>query len=252
IYDFIRAKALLARDMNANMPRINAQPGTHLIKAYHPLLLLHNKALGKPTFPLTVSINYENRILVISGPNAGGKTVSMKTVGLLQLMLQAGMLIPADDTSELGIFKQIMIHIGDTQSIENELSTYSAHLKDMKYFLDHANGKTLFFVDELGSGSDPNLGGAFAEAIVEQLAQKKAMGIVTTHYLNLKVMAGKVPGIFNGAMAFDEEQLLPLYQLVIGKPGSSYTFSIAQRSGLPKHVIERAKQITGKGHFKLE
>ncbi len=252
IYDFIRAKALLARDMNANMPRINAQPGTHLIKAYHPLLLLHNKALGKPTFPLTVSINHENRILVISGPNAGGKTVSMKTVGLLQLMLQAGMLIPADDTSELGIFKQIMIHIGDTQSIENELSTYSAHLKDMKYFLDHANGKTLFFVDELGSGSDPNLGGAFAEAIVEQLAQKKAMGIVTTHYLNLKVMAGKVPGIFNGAMAFDEEQLLPLYQLVIGKPGSSYTFSIAQRSGLPKYVIERAKQITDKGHFKLD
>jgi DNA mismatch repair protein MutS2 len=252
IYDFIRAKALMAKDMNASMPRISPHPGTHLIKAYHPLLLLHNKAQGKATYPLTIAIDKDNRILVISGPNAGGKTVSMKTIGLLQTMVQAGMLIPADDTSEVGIFKQIMIHIGDTQSIENELSTYSAHLKDMKYFLDHANGKTLFFVDELGSGSDPNLGGAFAEAIVEQLANKKAMGIITTHYLNLKVMAGKIPGIFNGAMAFDEAQLLPLYQLVLGKPGSSYTFSIAQRSGLPKHVIERARQITDKGHFKLD
>lgn len=252
IYDYIRAKALLARDMDASMPSISPHPGTHLIKAYHPLLLLHNKAQGKPTFPLTISINKDNRILMVSGPNAGGKTVSMKTIGLLQAMVQAGLLIPADDTSEIGIFKQIMIHIGDTQSIENELSTYSAHLKDMKYFLDHANGKTLFFVDELGSGSDPNLGGSFAEAIVEQLANKNAMGIITTHYLNLKVMAGKIPGIFNGAMAFDEENLLPLYQLVLGKPGSSYTFSIAQRSGLPKHVIERAKQITDKGHFKLD
>lgn len=252
IYDYIRAKALLARDMDASMPSISPHPGTHLIKAYHPLLLLHNKAQGKPTFPLTISINKDNRILMISGPNAGGKTVSMKTIGLLQTMTQAGLLIPADDTSEIGIFRQIVIHIGDTQSIENELSTYSAHLKDMKYFLDHANAKTLFFVDELGSGSDPNLGGAFAEAIVEQLANKKAMGIITTHYLNLKVMAGKIPGIFNGAMAFDEEKLLPLYQLVLGKPGSSYTFSIAERSGLPKHVIDRAKQITDKGHFKLD
>lgn len=252
IYDYIRAKALLARDMDANMPSISPHPGTHLIKAYHPLLFLHNKALGKVTHPLTISIDKDNRILMISGPNAGGKTVSMKTIGLLQTMVQAGLLIPADDTSEIGIFKQIMIHIGDTQSIENELSTYSAHLKDMKYFLDNANGKTLFFVDELGSGSDPNLGGAFAEAIVEQLANKKAMGIITTHYLNLKVMAGKIPGIFNGAMAFDEENLLPLYQLVLGKPGSSYTFSIAQRSGLPEHVINRAKQITDKGHFKLD
>lgn len=252
VYDFIRAKALLAQDMNAFMPRISPHPGTHLIKAYHPLLLLHNKEAGKVTHPLTISIDKDNRILMISGPNAGGKTVSMKTIGLLQAMCQAGLLIPADDTSEVGIFKQIMIHIGDTQSIENELSTYSAHLRDMKYFLENANSKTLFFVDELGSGSDPNLGGAFAEAIVEQLANKKAMGIITTHYLNLKVMAGKVPGIFNGAMAFDEENLLPLYQLVLGKPGSSYTFSIAQRSGLPEHVINRARQITDKGHFKLD
>ncbi len=252
IYDYIRAKALLATEMNANMPRLSVHPSLQLIKAYHPLLLLHNKAQGKPTIPLNLTLDRQNRILIISGPNAGGKTVSMKTVGLLQLMAQAGLLIPADENSEVGIFKQLMVQIGDTQSIEHELSTYSAHLRDMKYFMDFANGKTLFFIDELGSGSDPNLGGAFAEAIVEDLAHKNALGIITTHYLNLKVMAGKVRGIFNGAMAFDEENLEPLYQLSIGKPGSSYTFAIAQRSGLPQAVIERAKQLTQREHFKLD
>ena len=176
----------------------------------------------------------------------------MKTVGLIQLMAQAGLLIPADENSEIGIFRQLMVQIGDTQSIEHELSTYSAHLRDMKYFMDFANGKTLFFIDELGSGSDPNLGGAFAEAIVEELTQKNALGIITTHYLNLKVMAGKVRGIFNGAMAFDEEHLEPLYQLNIGKPGSSYTFAIAQRSGLLAPVIDRARQLTQREHFKLD
>ncbi len=252
LYDFIRAKALLALDLNADMPRLSQHPVTDLVKAVHPLLLLHNKQAGKPTIPLNVTLDRQNRILMISGPNAGGKTVSMKTVGLLQLMFQAGMLVPVDPQSEMGIFKQMMIHIGDTQSIENELSTYSAHLRDMKYFLDFANGKTLFFIDELGSGSDPNLGGAFAEAIVEELASKKALGIITTHYLNLKVMAGKVPGIFNGAMAFDEQKLEPLYQLNIGKPGSSYTFAIAQRSELSTKVIDRARQLTERGHFKLD
>lgn len=252
LYDFIRAKALLAIDMNAEMPALSPHPGVHLVKALHPLLYLYNKEHNKPTYPLNITLDRTNRILIISGPNAGGKTVSMKTVGLLQLMTQAGLLIPADPASEIGIFKQVMIHIGDTQSIEHELSTYSAHLKDMKYFLDFANGKTLFFIDELGSGSDPNLGGAFAEAIVEELAAKHALGIITTHYLNLKVMAGKVQGIFNGAMAFDESKLEPLYQLIIGKPGSSYTFAIAQRSGLPKGVIDRARQLTERGHFKLD
>jgi DNA mismatch repair protein MutS2 len=173
-------------------------------------------------------------------------------VGLLQLMTQAGLLIPVDENSEVGIFKQLMIQIGDTQSIEHELSTYSAHLRDMKYFMDFASGKTLFFIDELGSGSDPNLGGAFAEAIVEELSHKHSYGIITTHYLNLKVMAGKVPGIINGAMAFDEELLEPLYRLNVGKPGSSYTFAIAQRSGLSPKIIERAKQLTERGHFKLD
>ncbi|MEI8280283.1 MAG: DNA mismatch repair protein MutS [Bacteroidota bacterium] len=252
IFDFIRAKALLAQDMAAIMPRLSPHPGVSLIKACHPLLYLHNQQVGKPTIRLNVTLDRQNRILVISGPNAGGKTVSMKTVGLLQLMTQAGLLIPADENSEIGIFKQLMIHIGDTQSIEHELSTYSAHLRDMKYFMDFANGKTLFFIDELGSGSDPNLGGAFAEAIVEELAHKHALGILTTHYLNLKVMAGKVPGIMNGAMAFDEEKLEPLYQLNIGKPGSSYTFAIAQRSGLSPKVIDRARQLTQRDHFSLD
>lgn len=252
LYDFIRAKALLAQDLNAEMPRISPHPGVQLVKAYHPLLLLHNKQAGKPVVPLNISLDRQERLLMISGPNAGGKTVSMKTVGLLQAMFQAGLLVPADPNSEMGIFKQIFIHIGDTQSIENELSTYSAHLRDMKYFVEFANGKTLFFIDELGSGSDPNLGGAFAEAIVEELAQKRALGIITTHYLNLKVMAGKVNGIYNGAMAFDEENLEPLYNLTIGKPGSSYTFAIAQRTQLPAKIIDRARQLTERGHFKLD
>jgi DNA mismatch repair protein MutS2 len=252
LYDFIRAKAMLAVDMQGNMPQLSPHPSLNLIKAVHPLLYLHNKQHNKPTVPLNITLDRNSRILIISGPNAGGKTVSMKTVGLIQLMAQAGLLVPVDEYSEIGIFKQLMIHIGDTQSIEHELSTYSAHLRDMKYFMDYANGKTLFFIDELGSGSDPNLGGAFAEAIVEELASKHALGIITTHYLNLKVMAGKVPGIVNGAMAFDESKLEPLYQLVIGKPGSSYTFAIAQRSGLSSKVIERARQLTQREHFRLD
>lgn len=252
IFDFIYAKALLAKDMEAQMPAVSPHPGTALIQAYHPLLLLKNKKEGKSIVPLNVRLDSKERILVISGPNAGGKTVAMKTIGLLQLMIQAGLLIPADGRSEVGIFKQIMVHIGDTQSIENELSTYSAHLKDMNAFLRFANGKTLFFIDELGSGSDPYLGGSFAEAIVEGLAQKQAYGVITTHYLNLKVMAGKTKGMQNAAMLFDEEKLLPLFQLVSGKPGSSYTFAIAQRSGLPEKVIERARQLTDSGHLRLD
>lgn len=252
IYDFIRARALLAAEMDARMPRLSAHPGIKLVRAFHPLLLLHHKKNSKQTVPLDMTLDKQNRILIISGPNAGGKTVSMKTAGLLQLMVQAGLLVPADETSEFGIFRQIMIHIGDTQSIEHELSTYSAHLRDMKYFMDFANGKTLFFIDELGSGSDPGLGGAFAEAIVEQLASRHAYGVITTHYLNLKVMAGKVSGIINGAMSFDEEKLEPLYRLATGKPGSSYTFAIAQRSGLPEHIINRARKLADGRHFQLD
>jgi DNA mismatch repair protein MutS2 len=251
-YDFIRAKAKLGIDMDGNYPSLVDKAHVQLIKAYHPLLFLYNQKSGKKTIPVTVTLDEQQRILVISGPNAGGKTVTLKTVGLLQLMLQSGLLVPVSPDSTFGIFKKVMIHIGDTQSLEFELSTYSAHLQHMKYFMETANGRTLFFIDELGSGSDPNLGGAFAEVIMEELARKHAYGIVTTHYLNLKVMAGKVQGIMNGAMAFDEQNLLPMYQLIIGKPGSSYTFAIAERIGLDKRLITRARQLVDEDHFNLD
>lgn len=251
-FDFIRAKARLAVDMDAHYPQLKDRAHVHLIKAYHPLLYLYNKANNKPTFPTDILLNDEHSILVISGPNAGGKTVTMKTVGLLQVMMQSGLLVPASPDSTMGIFKQLLIHIGDEQSIEFELSTYSSHLKNMKYFIENANGKTLFFIDELGSGSDPNLGGAFAEVIMEELAFRHAFGIVTTHYLNLKIMANKVRGIINGAMQFDEEKLLPLYKLQIGKPGSSYTFSIAERIGLDKKLITRARKLVDEDQFRLD
>ncbi|MBA2761244.1 MAG: DNA mismatch repair protein MutS, partial [Segetibacter sp.] len=251
-YDFIRAKAKLAIDMNGELPAVVDKAHIELVKAYHPLLYLYNLKSGKPTIPVDLTLNDKNRILVISGPNAGGKTVTMKTVGLLQIMVQSGLLLPVHPDSQMGIFKQLMIHIGDTQSLEFELSTYSSHLKNMKHFMDVANGKTLFFIDELGSGSDPNLGGAFAEVIMEELAHKHSSGIVTTHYLNLKVMANKVPGIINGAMAFDEQSLLPLYKLIIGKPGSSYTFAIAERIGLAKHLINKARNLVDEDHFSLD
>jgi DNA mismatch repair protein MutS2 len=235
-FDFIYAKAKWAIATGGNFPQLYDKAHIHLINAYHPLLLLYNQKSNKPTIPVNITLNDKNRILVISGPNAGGKTVTLKTVGLLQLM----------------IFKQIMIHIGDTQSLEFELSTYSSHLKNMKHFMENANGKTLFFIDELGSGSDPNLGGAFAEVIMEELAHKHSFGIVTTHYLNLKVMANKVPGIINGAMQFDEKNLLPMYRLITGKPGSSYTFSIAERIGLDKKLIDKARTLVDEDHFTLD
>jgi DNA mismatch repair protein MutS2 len=251
-FDFIRAKARLALDMNGSYPLLNDKAHVHLVKAYHPLLYLYNQKSKKVTVPTDLTLDEKNRILVISGPNAGGKTVTMKTVGLLQLMIQSGLLVPVHPTSMFGIFKQLMIHIGDTQSIEFDLSTYSSHLLHMKYFIENANGKTMFFIDELGSGSDPHLGGAFAEVIMEELGHKHAMGIVTTHYLNLKVMANKTPGIINGAMQFDEGNLLPLYKLTIGKPGSSYTFSIAERIGLDARLINRARKLVDEDHFKLD
>ena len=251
-FDFIRGKAKLALDMDANYPMLLPHAQLNLIQAYHPLLLLYNRKNQKPTIPVNINLDKDAHILVISGPNAGGKTVTLKTIGLIQLMLQSGLLVPVHPSSQMGIFKQLMIHIGDTQSLEFELSTYSSHLKNMKYFMENANGKTLFFIDELGSGSDPNLGGAFAEVIMEELAKKHAYGVVTTHYLNLKVMANKVKGIINGAMGFDEETLLPMYKLMVGKPGSSYTFSIAERIGLHPSLIARAKKLVDEGHFQLD
>jgi DNA mismatch repair protein MutS2 len=251
-YDFIRGKALFALDVQGEYPVVTDKAHVHLVKAFHPLLYLYNQKSQKATIPVDLTLDEKNRILVISGPNAGGKTVTLKTVGLLQMMVQSGLLVPVHPSSQFGIFKQLMIHIGDTQSIEFELSTYSSHLLAMKYFMENANGKTLFFIDELGSGSDPNLGGAFAEVILDELARKHAFGIVTTHYLNLKVMANKTPGIINGAMAFDEKKLQPLYKLIVGKPGSSYTFSIAERIGLDKRLIQKARSLVDEEHFRLD
>ena len=251
-FDFVKAKALLAIDMNAHLPMVQNTATSHLINAYHPLLYMYNKASGKNTIPVNLQLDDEARILIISGPNAGGKTVSMKTLGLNQVMLQSGLLIPVHPDSQMGIYKQLFIQLGDTQNLAFELSTYSSHLLHMKHFIENANGKTLFFIDELGSGSDPHLGGAFAEVILEELSHKHAQGIVTTHYLNLKVMANHNKGIVNGAMQFDEVKLEPLYQLVIGKPGSSYTFAIAERIGLPKHLINRARKLVDTHHFELD
>jgi DNA mismatch repair protein MutS2 len=251
-FDFIRAKALLAIDMNGNRPMVHNKAITHLIDAYHPLLYIYNKTSGKKTIPVNLELDDEARILIISGPNAGGKTVSMKTLGLNQVMLQSGLLVPMSATSQMGIYKQLFIQLGDTQNLAFELSTYSSHLLHMKHFIENANGKTLFFIDELGSGSDPHLGGAFAEVILEELSNRHAQGIVTTHYLNLKVMANHNKGIINGAMQFDEVKLEPKYQLVIGKPGSSYTFAIAERIGLPKNLINRARKLVDTHHFALD
>ncbi|HYC40119.1 MAG TPA: MutS2/Smr-associated SH3 domain-containing protein [Chitinophagaceae bacterium] len=251
-YDFIRGKARLAVEIRGQFPSVTDRSAVHLKEAYHPLLYLYNQRLSKPTVPVSLYLSEKERILVISGPNAGGKTVTLKTVGLLQMMVQAGLLVPVHPSSQFGIFRQLMIHIGDTQSLEFELSTYSSHLLNMKYFMEHANGRTLFFIDELGSGSDPNLGGAFAEVILLELLKRHAYGIVTTHYLNLKLMAGKTEGIVNGAMAFDEERLQPEYRLLIGKPGSSYTFSIAERIGLNRELIERARVLVDQDQFRLD
>ena len=251
-FDFVKAKAMLAIDMNAQLPMVQNLATSHLIEAYHPLLYMYNKASGKKTIPVNLQLDDNARILIISGPNAGGKTVSMKTLGLNQVMLQSGLLIPVHPDSQMGIYKQLFIQLGDTQNLAFELSTYSSHLIHMKHFIENANGKTLFFIDELGSGSDPHLGGAFAEVILEELSNRHAQGIVTTHYLNLKVMANHNKGIVNGAMQFDEVKLEPLYQLVIGKPGSSYTFAIAERIGLPKNLINRARKLVDSHHFELD
>jgi DNA mismatch repair protein MutS2 len=251
-YDMIAAKAKLAINLNAHLPHVENKPHIDLIAACHPLLYSYNKAAGKSTIPFDLKLDDQNRILVISGPNAGGKTVCMKTVGLLQILLQSGFLITADSKSHFGFFKNLLVDIGDSQSLEFELSTYSSRLKHMKIFLQQAEAKTLFLIDEFGTGTDPSLGGALAEAILEELNFRKAFGIITTHYMNLKVLADRTPGIINGSMAFDAKKLEPQFRLEIGKPGSSYTFVVAERSGLPYTVINRARKKVKKNNLLLE
>lgn len=252
IYDFNRAKALFGLRINGIYPGINDSPFLSLCQAKHPLLLLHNQELKKNTVPFDLKLGGDNRILVISGPNAGGKTVCMKTAGLLQMMLQSGMPVSAGTDSEFGLFDNLLVDIGDSQSIEYELSTYSSRLKNMRVFLEQVGKSSLFLIDEFGTGTDPNLGGALAEAILEELNARKATGIVTTHYLNLKVMADSTPGLLNGSMEFDLKRLRPLYRLSMGKPGSSYTFLVAERSGLPPELIKNARRKVSRKNLLLE
>ncbi|MGZ3946217.1 MAG: endonuclease MutS2, partial [Mucilaginibacter sp.] len=250
--DFVRAKALFAIDIEAEMPVVVNEARLKLQNARHPLLFLSFKAEKKTVVPLNITIDEETRVVVVSGPNAGGKSVCMKTVGLLQLMAQAGLLIPAADVSIVGVFKQIFVDIGDDQSIESDLSTYSAHLSKMKHFVEKANGKTLVLIDEFGTGTDPQFGGPIAEAVLETLNQKRIRGVVTTHYSNLKVFAGNTAGIENASMLFDNVEMRPLYILEVGKPGSSYAFEIAQKIGLPKQVLDLAKNKVGTSQKKVD
>jgi DNA mismatch repair protein MutS2 len=244
--DFIRAKALLGIQLGSIKPVIINKPYIFWRKAIHPLLsMTFQKLPGRKVIPLDISLDEENRILLISGPNAGGKSVCLKTVGLLQYMLQCGMTIPVAEGSETGIFKDIFIDIGDEQSIDNDLSTYSSHLINMKYFLKNASKNTLILIDEFGTGTEPMLGGSIAEAILGELNIIEVLGVLTTHYTNLKHFASVTPGIINGAMAFDNHLMQPLFQLYIGKPGSSFAFEIARKIGLPENILENASRKAG-------
>lgn len=240
--DVISAKAKYANAMNAILPEISEEKDMYLRDAYHPLLYLSNLKKKEKTFPQTIALKEDSRIIVISGPNAGGKSITLKTVGLLQVMLQSGMLIPVHERSKVCLFERILSDIGDNQSIENHLSTYSYRLKQMNYFLKKCHKNTLFLIDEFGTGSDPELGGALAETFLEEFYHREAFGIITTHYSNLKILANELPNMLNANMLFDEKTLEPLYKLVIGQAGSSFTFEVAQKNGIPYGLINRAKK----------
>lgn len=250
--DFVRAKALFAIEVEADMPVLLKEPKTKLINARHPLLLLSFREEQRTVVPLNIHLDERLRILLVSGPNAGGKSVCMKTVGLLQIMIQSGLLIPVDEASEVGIFDQIFADIGDDQSIESDLSTYSAHLTKMRYFVAHATPKSLMLIDEFGTGTDPQFGGPMAEAVLEVLNNKKVRGVITTHYSNLKLFAGDTEGLENASMLFDNTKMRPLYVLEIGKPGSSYAFEIAQNIGLQREVLELARKKTGTNQNRVD
>ena len=247
--DFLRAKALFALDIHAIVPDLYNRPFIHWCEAYHPVLLLNFRRQGKTVIPLTLTLDKSNRILVISGPNAGGKSVCLKTVALLQYMLQCGLAVPMHEASQMGVFSRLMLDIGDEQSIEDDLSTYSSHLRNMKHFVRNANGHTLLLIDEFGTGTEPMIGGAIAEAVLSQLNEQHAFGVVTTHYSNLKHLAERTDGIINGAMLYDRGQLKPLFQLSIGQAGSSFAVEIARQIGLPESIIQRATDIVGEEHI---
>jgi DNA mismatch repair protein MutS2 len=245
-FDVIQAKARIAVRMNANMPQMKDAPCLGILKGYHPLLYLKNKELGKKTVPFDMTLLHENRMLVISGPNAGGKSITMKATGLMQLMVQCGMLVPMHPISNMGIFQRIFADIGDQQSLEDELSTYSSRLNLAKKFVEKADENSLILIDEFGAGTDPLIGGAIAEAILKELNEKGAWGVLNTHYSNLKIFAFNTKGLLNGCMLFDKDTLSATYELRIGRPGSSYAFEIAEKVGLPKSVLAYAKKRTGK------
>jgi DNA mismatch repair protein MutS2 len=244
--DFIRAKAILGNHLHSIKPVLTNKPFLIWRKAIHPLLALSfERTAGRKVVPLEIELDEKNRILLISGPNAGGKSVCLKTVGLLQYMLQCGLTIPVGEGTETGIFKNILIDIGDEQSIDNDLSTYSSHLINMKFFVKNGDDKTLILIDEFGTGTEPMLGGSIAEAILAELNRKEVFGVITTHYTNLKHFASLTDGIVNGAMAFDNHMMQPLFQLTIGKPGSSFAFEIARKIGLPENILEEASGKAG-------
>jgi DNA mismatch repair protein MutS2 len=247
--DFIRAKARLALEINGIMPFVKDEAVIEWQNAIHPLLFLVHQKQKKTVVPLNLSLNADQRILLISGPNAGGKSVALKTTGLLQYMLQCGLLIPVSENSTAGIFHHLFIDIGDQQSLEKDLSTYTSHLKNLRHFSKHANERSLLLIDEFGTGTEPQLGGAIAEAVMEHLAEKKSFGIITTHYANLKEAAHRIPGIINGAMLFDPDNLSPLFVLKTGKPGSSYAFEIAEKIGFPKELLKRARKKINRSAF---
>jgi DNA mismatch repair protein MutS2 len=250
--DFIRAKALFALRINAGLPALINAPGFRWKQAVHPLLLLHLRKETKEVVPLDIQLDEKNRILLISGPNAGGKSVCLKTTGLIQYMLQCGLLVPIVESSEAGIFRDLLIDIGDEQSIENDLSTYSSHLLNMKVFLRHASPKSLVLIDEFGTGTEPQIGGAIAEALLESLNQKGTFGVITTHYSNLKHYASGADGVVNGAMMFDSGKMKPLFRLEIGKPGSSFAIDIARQIGLPEDILSTAASKVGEDHINFD
>lgn len=250
--DFIHAKALYAIDVNAHKPQLTDAPEIEWYHATHPVLLQSLRSHGKEVVPLDITLTTGNRLLIISGPNAGGKSVCLKTVGIVQYMMQCGLLPPVYENSHMGIFESIFIDIGDDQSIEDDLSTYSSHLKNMKMFLQRGNNSTLILIDEFGGGTEPQIGGAIAQAILKEFNNKEMWGVVTTHYQNLKNFAEDTPGLINGSMLYDRHLMQPLFKLHIGNPGSSFAIEIARKTGLPAAIISDAEEIAGSDYVRLD
>ena len=252
LIDFIRAKAVFAQDVDGQLPHVEKDPHVELYHAVHPALLLSLREQGKEVVPLNIELNHDQRILLISGPNAGGKSVCLKTVGVVQYMMQCGVLPTVYYNSHMGMFDSIFIDIGDQQSIEDDLSTYSSHLQNMKTFLMRGDKRSLVLIDEFGSGTEPQIGGAIAQAILDQLNKNRVMGVITTHYQNLKHFADETAGIVNGAMLYDRQLMKPLFQLSIGYPGSSFAIEIARKTGIPRDVIDKASEIVGSDYINMD